>query len=157
MTGRSTKHSTIIIERTYDATPSRVFAAWSDQEALLRWGSPGEGWQVAYERFDFRTGGTDISRFGPKDGPVFINETFYQDIVANVRIVSTGNMTSEGNRLFAGLLTVEFIPAGNSCRMVLTEQGVFLDGHDRPENHEAGWNEMLDNLDAEVQRSAAAA
>ena len=38
MTERSTNHSTIVIERTYDASPSRVFAAWSDPEALLRWG-----------------------------------------------------------------------------------------------------------------------
>jgi len=155
MTERSTRHSTIVVERTYDASPSRVFAAWSDPEALLRWGSPGEGWDVSYDRFDFRTGGSDISRFGPKDGPVFVNETIYQDIVPNVRIVSAGNMTSEAKRLFAGLLTVEFIAAGRACRLVLTEQGVFFDGHDRPENHEAGWNEMLDNLAIEVLRTAA--
>jgi uncharacterized protein YndB with AHSA1/START domain len=155
MTERSTRHSTIVVERTYDASPSRVFAAWSDPEALLRWGSPGEGWDVSYDRFEFRTGGSDISRFGPKDGPVFVNETVYQDIVPNVRIVSAGNMTSEEKRLFAGLLTVEFIAAGRACRLVLTEQGVFFDGHDRPENHEAGWNEMLDNLAIEVLRTAA--
>ena len=45
MIERSVNHSTIVIERTYDASPSRVFAAWSDPEALLRWGSPGEGWE----------------------------------------------------------------------------------------------------------------
>lgn len=157
MTERSTKHSTIVIERSYDAAPSRVFAAWSDPKALLRWGSPGERWDVAYERFDFRPGGSDVSRFGPKDGPVFVNETIYQDIVRNVRIVSSGNMTSGGKRLFAGLLTVEFIPAGKACRLVLTEQGVFLDGHDQPENHEAGWKAMLDNLAIEVLRTQAAA
>ncbi|WP_428426605.1 SRPBCC family protein [Pararhizobium sp.] len=156
MTERSTRHSTIVLERTYAAAPPRVFAAWSDPDALLRWGSPGEGWDVAYERFDFRTGGSDVSRFGPKGGPVFINETTYQDIVPNVRIISAGNMTSEGKRLFAGLLTVEFIAASHGCRVILTEQGVFLDGHDRPENHEAGWDQMLDNLGTELNRDQAA-
>ena len=59
MTGRSTRHATIVIERVYEAAPSRVFAAWSDPNALLRWGSPGDAWDVAYERFDFRTGGIE--------------------------------------------------------------------------------------------------
>lgn len=153
MAERSTKHSTIVLERTYDTSPAGVFAAWSNPDALLRWGSPSEGWDVAYERFDFRTGGSDVSRFGPKGGPVFVNETFYQDIVLNTRIVSASNMTSDDKRLFAGLLTVEFIAAGKACRMVMTEQGVFLDGHDKPENHEAGWNEMLDNLGIELKRT----
>ena len=52
MTERSTNHSTIVIDRTYDASPSRVFAAWSDPEALLRWGSAGEGWESAIDRFE---------------------------------------------------------------------------------------------------------
>ena len=30
MTERSVTHATFVIERTYDATPARVFAAWAD-------------------------------------------------------------------------------------------------------------------------------
>jgi uncharacterized protein YndB with AHSA1/START domain len=156
MTERSVNHSTIIIERTYDASPSRVFAAWSNPEALLRWGSPGDGWQSAFDRFDFRVGGGDVSRFGPKGGETYVNETQYLDIVPSERIVSAGSMTTGGVRLFAGLLTVEFHADGKGCRMVMTEQGAFLDGHDVPANHEAGWNQMLDNLDGELKRRAAA-
>ena len=71
MTERSANHSTIVIERTYDASPSRVFAAWSDPEALLRWGSAGEGWESAIDRFEFEVGGGDVSRFGPKGGKTY--------------------------------------------------------------------------------------
>jgi hypothetical protein len=39
---------------------------------------------------------------------------------------------------------------------VITEQGAFLDGHDLPENHEAGWNAMLDNLGEALQRAPGA-
>ena len=39
---------------------------------------------------------------------------------------------------------------------MLTEQGAFLDGHDIPANHEAGWNAMLDNLGMELARQPAA-
>lgn len=157
MTRRSVHPSTIVIERGYEAAPARVFSAWSSPEALMRWGLPGDDWEAAYERFDFREGGGVISRFGPKGGEVYVNETRYFEIVPNERIVSAGSMVSGGKRLFAGLLTVEFHAAGAGCRMVMTEQGVFLDGHDRPENHEAGWNQMLDQLGEELKRGKAAA
>jgi uncharacterized protein YndB with AHSA1/START domain len=157
MTARSVEHSTIVIERTYDASPASVFAAWSSKEALLRWGCPGEGWGSWIDRFEFEVGGVEISRFGPGDGATYVNETRYLDIVPNQRIVSAGSMTSGEQRIFAGILTVEFKPAGRGCRMVMTEQGAFLDGHDIPANHEAGWNRMLDNLRVELERKSRAA
>lgn len=157
MTTRSAKHSTIVLERTYDAAPARVFAAWSDPQALLRWGSPGEGWEQTFEAFDFRVGGGELSKFGPAGGPVYVNRTRYEDIVPDQRIVSSGQMTEGDKSLFIGILTVEFNAAGKGCRMVMTEQGVFLDGHDKPENHEAGWGQMLDQLGDELKRGRAAA
>jgi uncharacterized protein YndB with AHSA1/START domain len=157
MTERSVEHSTIVIERGYDASPARVFAAWSTKEALLRWASPGEGWECSIDRFEFKVGGVETSRFGPRDGPVYLNEAHYLDIVPDQRIVSAGCMTSGGQRIFAGMLTVEFRPAGRGCRMVMTEQGAFLDAHDVPANHQAGWNRMLDNLRGELDRRSTAA
>ena len=32
MRERSVEHATFVVERTYDASPDRVFAAWSDPE-----------------------------------------------------------------------------------------------------------------------------
>ncbi|WP_274630314.1 SRPBCC family protein [Arvimicrobium flavum] len=157
MTARSANHSTIVLERTYDASPSRVFAAWSDPEALLRWGSPGEDWDMSFDRFEFRVGGGDVTRFGPAGGPVYFNRTRYEDILQDERIVSTGQMTEGDKLLFVGVLTLEFHPAGSGCRMVMTEQGVFLDGQDVPENHQAGWSHMLDQLGDELDRGRAAA
>ena len=61
-------------------------------------------------------------------------------------------MTAGDKRIFAGLLTVEFTAAGKGCRMVMTEQGAFLDGHDIPANHEAGWDDPLIRYDVEVLR-----
>ena len=33
MTDRSVTHSTFVVERSYDASPARVFAAWADPGA----------------------------------------------------------------------------------------------------------------------------
>ncbi|UXY13666.1 SRPBCC family protein [Chitiniphilus purpureus] len=150
MTARTVVHETLTFERSYPVSPARVFAAWSDQEALQRWGSPGADWEVTYERFDFFEGGGDMCRFGPRGGDTYVNTTCYLQIVPERRIVSANTMRSATLQLFAGLVTVEFHPQGTGCRMVLTEQGAYLDGNDRPEDHRAGWDEMLDNLAREL-------
>jgi len=154
MTERTVTHATFKLERTYDAPLGQVFKAWANPEPLLRWGSPGEGWTTAFDRFDFRVGGGAISRFGPKGGETYVNESLYMDIVPDARIMSADTMTSDGKRLFAGLLTVELRAAGAGCQLVLTEQGAFLDRHDLPENHKGGWSTMLDNLHTELRRKA---
>ena len=113
--------------------------------------------EVGHRPFRIRGGWRRDKHFGPKGGKTYHNEARYLDIVQNERIVSAGVMTTGGIRIFAGLMTVEFTPAGKGCRMVMTEQGVFLDGHDVPANHEGGWNSMLDNLGEELKRDRAAA
>lgn len=157
MTARSVEHSTLVFDRTYNALPARVFAAWSNKEALLRWGNPGEGWVGGIDHFDFRIGGSSLSWFGPKGGDRYVSETRYLDIVPDQRIVTADVMTNGDIRVFVGMLTVEFHADGNRCRMLMTEQGAFLDGHDLPANHQAGWNRMLDNIGTEVARGQAAA
>lgn len=150
MTERSVVHGNFTIERTYTASPARVFAAWSNKEALLRWGNPGEGWDIAYDHFDFRIGGGDLSRFGPRGGESYVTEGRYADIVQDSRIVSTYSMTCGGKLLFVGMMTVEFYPTAEGTRLFLTEQGAYLDGGDLPENHRHGWGAMLDKLAEEV-------
>ena len=35
-------HATIVMERTYNAAPARVFQAWGDVEARKRWAAPAD-------------------------------------------------------------------------------------------------------------------
>lgn len=155
MIERSVVHGTVHLERDYSASPARVFAAWSDPEALLRWARPGEGWEVTLTQFDFRVGGSSVTRFGPGDGQVYTDESRYLDIVPDSRIVSAATLLV-GDRLgFAGLLTIALAPSARGCRLKLTEQGAYLDGLDMPEGHEAGWGEMLERLDADLKAPGA--
>ena len=89
---RTTKHDTLILERHYAASPARVFAAWADPKARARWDIPGEGWELAVLESDFRVGGREYSRFGPKGDPRYWSEGYYLDIVQDARIVSAGAM-----------------------------------------------------------------
>jgi uncharacterized protein YndB with AHSA1/START domain len=86
VTERSVTHATFVVERSYDAAPARVFAAWADPAAKARW--------------------------------------------------------------FAS-------PEGASTRLVLTEQGAYLDGFDDTGERERGTAELLDALGAELRREPA--
>jgi len=150
--GRTVRHDTIVIERRFDATPARVFAAWADPAARARWSSPGTDWEIADDQHDFRVGGREVSRFGPAGEPVYRAETTYLDIVPDRRIVMAGTMTEGETRISASMATVELLTTGDDTRMIYTEQAAFLDGRDVLENRVRGWGEILDKLDAELRR-----
>jgi uncharacterized protein YndB with AHSA1/START domain len=56
-------HSTFSIEPTYPQPPARVFAAFADQAAVRRWRVEGDGFQIHEFTYDFRVGGSEVSRF----------------------------------------------------------------------------------------------
>lgn len=157
MNERSVHHDTIVIERGFDASPARVFAAWADPAARARWSSPGTDWEIAEDQHDFRVGGHEVSRFGPPGDPVYRAETNYLDIVADQRIVMAGTMTERETRISASMATVELVSAGDGTRVIYTEQAAFLDGLDSPANRRKGWGEILDKLEVELRRDAEAA
>jgi uncharacterized protein YndB with AHSA1/START domain len=154
MTERSVTHATFTIERTYDASPARVFRAFADPVARRRWMVEGEGWEVEEYQADFRVGGREYSRFRFQGGPEIVNETVYQDIVPERRIILAYWMTVGGERISVSLATVEFEPSGSGTRLVFTEQGAFLDGHDDVAGREAGSRGLMEALAAELECEA---
>jgi uncharacterized protein YndB with AHSA1/START domain len=147
MTTRSVTHGTFAIERSYDAPPQRVFAAWSDPKAKAQWFVGPDDWQSSDHEMDFRVGGLEhVSGGSPDGGPTFSYDARYQDIVPDERIVTTYEMHMDDARISVSVATVEFQPEGSGTRLVLTEQGAFLDGHDTPAQREHGTGELLDAL-----------
>ena len=152
MSERSVQHDTIVVESTYDASPARVFAAWSDPGARARWDVPGEDWEIAEFESDFRIGGRERSRFGPPGGPLYTSDGRYEDIVSTSRIVMAGSMDRGETRISTSVLTVELLPVGSGTRLIITEQAVFLDGEDRPAYRQQGWGAILKKLGVELRR-----
>lgn len=146
MNKRSATHATFTIERIYDATPARVFAAYADPKLKARWFNGPEEWGPDEHSMDFRVGGRETSVGGPKGGPVHAMNGIYQDIVPNERIVMTYDMTLDGVRISVSLGTTELRPEGSRTRLVYTEQGVYLDGFDDAGGREHGTRELLDAL-----------
>jgi uncharacterized protein YndB with AHSA1/START domain len=150
VTDRSAIHSTFVLERTYDASPARVFQAFENPEAKNRWFVGGDGWGTDAYQADFRVGGYEIYR-GNHEGMVVSMESRYFDIVPNERIVFAYDMHFGDSRISVSLTTIELMPAGTGTRLVFTEHDTFLDGHEQPGPREEGTKQLLGALDAELR------
>jgi uncharacterized protein YndB with AHSA1/START domain len=157
----TTTHATFVIERRYGASPRRVFAAWADPTAKRAWFAQGEGWDIHSYELDFREGGTERSRFRvagranpfPAD-TTFGNETVFNEIIPNERILFTYSMDRDGVRFSVSLASVELSADGAGTRLLFTEHGAFFDDADGPKMREAGWRELLDKLDQYLAQGA---
>ena len=84
-----------------------AFADPADQAALVRRGRRLGGRTL---ELDFRVGGRENSRFRFKGGPLITNDTVYQDIVPDERIIIAYAMAVEEQRISVSLATMEFLP-----------------------------------------------
>ena len=154
MTERNVVHGTFNIERTYDAAPARVFAAFSTEEGKAAWFAGGEGYAILERRFDFREGGAERATGRWDNGTVSQFDAHYFDIVPDERIVYAYEMRLNGTKISVSLATIEFKAHGTGTRLLLSETGAFLDGYDDAGSREHGTNLLMDRLGAALARSA---
>lgn len=148
-TKHSVAHNTFVIERVYPVAPAKVFAAFSDLKLKGQWFQAPKEWDNPdVQTMDFRVGGKETSNGGPKGGPQINYTATYQDIVLNERIVSTYDMTVDGKRISVSLSTLEMKAEGKGTRLILTEQGAYLDGSDDGSQRREGTEGLLDALGA---------
>jgi uncharacterized protein YndB with AHSA1/START domain len=148
ITTRSVAHDSFTIERSYPVPPKRVFDAWASEPSKARWfaedldffAEPG-----AYS-LEFRIGGRERLDGTLTNGRAFGYEAVYQDIVDGERIVASYDVRIDGRRTSVSLMTVEIMAGPDGTRLVLTEQGAFLDGLDSNAQRVEGATDMLDKL-----------
>jgi uncharacterized protein YndB with AHSA1/START domain len=168
----SVLHSTFTLVRVYPASPARVFAAWAEPAAKARWfAGPGTEHEL-----DFRVGGRErVHRGGQPGEPALTFESVYYDIVPDHRIVYSSTLSGVDALATVSITTVQLDPiqdaagqdaagqdaAGQDAagqqdagqegtRLVLTEQGSYLDGREQPSWREQGTSQWLAALAAEL-------
>jgi len=149
MTDRGVTHATFTLERVYPVPPPRVFEAWADPAVKTRWFTGALDPAAAPMKMDFRVGGTEQAVSHAGGGAVIVYEGLFRDIVPDERIVVANRIDVDGQCISVSQFTAEFLAHGNGTRLVVTEQGAYLDGHDNPDSRASGIRVQLDALTAE--------
>ena len=149
--------------RTFDATPERVFAAWTNPDHFGQWFGP-TGMKTVSCEIDARVGGAwrlmgEGENIPGRDHPGRVRPTVsgkYLEIEPPTRLVFTWAWHEKDD--FASprgqetVVTLQFKPAGERTEMVFT-QAVFKE-QAALEAHNRGWTESLNKLGDFLRRAA---
>jgi uncharacterized protein YndB with AHSA1/START domain len=89
----STEGRDLILTRIIDASPEKVFRAWTEPELLKQWFTPAP-WRTAKVETDVRPGGSNLIVMASPEGQEFPNRGVYLEVVKNERLVFTDAYTS---------------------------------------------------------------
>ena len=108
---------------------------------------------MEHYELDFRVDGRERARFRFKEGTPLkgiacTNQSIYQDIVPNRRVVFASTMSVGEKCISASLATVEFLPSETGTDLILTHQGAFFEGADGPADARGGMAQADGALDA---------
>ena len=143
----------LVIERTFNASPERIFDAFTDPVQLQIWWWP-SGFTCPAAEVDLRVGGT--YRIGMQ-WPDFIptDQQFshymggeYYEIDRPHRLVMSGRaVNDEQGELFATLIEVTLEPQGDGCTLTM-RQSYFepMPPAEALSGAKQGWTEQLDKL-----------
>lgn len=145
---RSVAHGVFTIERSYaSVTPQRVFDAFASIEGKNGWfTAPNEQWDIVERTMDFRVGGRERLKGQWRTGRVTEFDATYYDIIPGERIVYVYEMRLDGRKISVSLATFEFKREGAGARLIMTEQGAFLDGYDDNGSREGGSRQIIEKL-----------
>ena len=156
MTDHRVDHGSFRIERTYDASPDRVFAAWASHAEKDQWFGAGDDFLTQTDEYtlDFRVGGDERLAGTLPNGRRFGYDATYMDIVPGSRIVAAYSVSIDDRRTSVSLMTVELHADEGGTRLALTEQGAFLDGLDSNDRRIEGARDSLETLAAYLGTAA---
>ena len=149
---RSVVHGAFHLERAYDATAEEVYRALSDKDAKSRWFFGPAGWRLTERTMDFRVGGRERVQGRFQGGVTTTFDAVYHDIVPLERIVYAYEMHLDDRKLSVSLATLQIKPEGSRrTKLLVDEQGAFLDGYDDAGSRQRGTADLLDKLGASLK------
>jgi len=126
----------IRIPRSYDATPERVFKAWTDPASVKAWLAGGKDIAI-----DVREGGLFYIEM-PWQERIYPHYGRYLRVEAPHVLEFT--WMSEGTQGKESVVTIEIAARGDKTELTLSHEGVPSEAVAK--DHEGGWTEFLDQL-----------
>lgn len=140
MTTNTMSAPVLRLERTFDATPERLWSYWTDPKKYAKWFNPAPLDLIIHE-FDVRPGGKIRFDMPQPDGNKNPQEGVFHELVPNKLLVS-----GAPDKSF--LLTVRFEPVdAQRTKTIVEVQGVPAAWHALATN---GWGAGFDKLESEL-------
>jgi uncharacterized protein YndB with AHSA1/START domain len=139
---------TVSLTREFNASPEKVFQAWTDPEMLRKWFGP-KGVRTEPAEVDVRIGGAYQFIMTLPDGNVVNHYGKYKEIDPPRRLVFTwvleGQACEGSADSFAEtLVSIEFEDMGGATRLTLTHD--LLPTEESRAGHEFGWTDSFERL-----------
>ncbi|MBM3649092.1 MAG: SRPBCC domain-containing protein [Alphaproteobacteria bacterium] len=145
---------TLHMVHVFDASPGRVFAAWTEPERFAEWFGP-PGLKCLHCRFDLQVGGT-WELVGERAGGRHTVSGKYLEIDPPRRLSFTWAWHQSGDlaapREHETMITLQFNAVGARTELTLTQRR-FRDATGAS-NHREGWAGSFTKLEALLARSA---
>jgi uncharacterized protein YndB with AHSA1/START domain len=138
----------LLIRRTFDAPPQRVYQAFADFDQLAHLICP-PACEIVESRADVRTGGTYTVVLKMEDGDLWRLRGEYREVDPPNRLSMTWTWVEDDPKDEQNtLLTIECKPDGAGTGLELRHE-LFVRTESR-DNHEHGWNRCLDKIAAQL-------
>jgi len=132
----------LTIKRRFNASPAKVFTAWTKPEELMKWMRPAAITSCKAEN-DLRVGGSYHIRMQGAEGEEHNVSGEYREIVPNQKLVFTWAWRSTPERV--SLVTVQLKPDGDGTLMTFLHEQFF--DEDARDRHNYGWTGAFDKLE----------
>jgi uncharacterized protein YndB with AHSA1/START domain len=135
------------LRRTYPVSAEKVWRAWTDPQALIKWFGPGDTDKVRKAEIDLRVGGRYWIEFNTLDGEEHGVGGIYREVVENEKLVFSWAWKSTPER--ESLVTIVLRPDGHRTELQFRHEQFFDEA--AMQGHSRGWTGALTRLDSFVQ------
>jgi uncharacterized protein YndB with AHSA1/START domain len=140
----------VLLEFVLDASPTELFDAFIDPDAIQSWWQVDASWEVNVVVCDVRRGGSTRITFGPP-GATCTEDMSYTEVERPHRLRFIDDFTTPDGSTTRTEVTVTFEATGAKTLMTLVQAG-FLSA-DRRDRHQNGWPRFVERLDrAAIER-----
>ncbi|MEE8536692.1 MAG: SRPBCC domain-containing protein [Acidobacteriota bacterium] len=145
------KSLSLQLRRILQASPERVFRAWTEPRELEQWFSATDKHQVRVPELEAREGGRYRIEYRTPEGVMHIMVGTYRLVQPPEKLVFTWRFEKGGAGDTETLVTLEMRSHGSGTELVLTHEQ-FPDA-DVMQKHRDGWSGHLDRFVEHVNRN----
>jgi uncharacterized protein YndB with AHSA1/START domain len=132
------------LTRHFNASPEKVWQAWTDPQALRQWFGPGEISSVPVAEIDLRVGGRFHVLMLTEAGEEHDVNGIYQEVVPLKKLRFSWYWKSTPERV--SMVTITLKPAGKGTEMDFRHEQFF--NEEARTGHEHGWTGSFKKLEA---------